>query len=68
MKCKVALNSNAEQKPEGRGSDFTVTHTYLHWRTPLPGTKSSLSLLPQRALLEVKKERESDTGLGGAGG
>lgn len=32
-----------------RGNDFTGTQTYLHWHTPLPGTKSSLSLLPQRA-------------------
>lgn len=31
------------------GNDFTGTQTYLHWHTPLPGTKSSLSLLPRRA-------------------
>lgn len=35
--------------PSLRGNDFTVTHTYLHSRTPLPDTKSSLSLSPQRA-------------------
>lgn len=33
---------------------LAVTHTHLHWRTPLPGTKSSLSLLPQRAWLEAE--------------
>lgn len=37
----------------------TATHTYLHLRTPLPGTKSCLFLSPRRAWLETESEREA---------
>lgn len=38
---------------------ISVTHTHLHWHTPLPGTKSSLSLLPQRVWLELVREEQT---------